>query len=85
MPVYRNLRMREKLNKGEAVDVSVYPTYGGAFVLPAGIFKEGLDYCDAKNEKWIWSIGRRLCDGVILASYSDEFYRNNNFECIWLR
>jgi hypothetical protein len=85
MPVYRNRRMREKLNKGEAIDVSMFPTYGGAFVLPEGFFKEDVDYCDAKNERWIWSIGRRKSDGVVLASYTGEFYQNDLYECLWLR
>jgi hypothetical protein len=42
-------------NNGDAIDVSGYPTYGGAYILPEGVFKEGKDYCDAKRERWIWS------------------------------
>ncbi len=80
-----NLRMREKIAKGEAIDVSRYPTYGGAFILPEGVFMENIDYCDAKGERWIWSIGRRKSDGVVLASCTAEFYQNANFECLWLR
>jgi hypothetical protein len=49
------------------------------------MFKEGFDYCDAKNERWIWSIGRRLSDGTVLASLTDEFYQNAEYECLWLR
>jgi hypothetical protein len=57
--VVRNQAMRRKLNSGDAIDVSGYPTYGGAYILPEGVFKEGKDYCDAKRERWTWSIGRR--------------------------
>jgi len=57
---------------------------GGAFV-PEGVFKEGKDYCDGKRERWIWSIGRRKSDGTILASCTDEFYQNAEYECLWLR
>jgi len=79
----RNHTMRRRLQSGQCIDVGERPTYGGAFILPE--FIPGKDYCDAKNERWIWSIGRRVGDGIILASYSDEFYQNNCFECLWLR
>jgi len=85
MPVYRNQAMRRKLNSGTCIDVSVYPTYGGAYVLPPGVFKEDYDYCDAKQERWIWSIGKRKSDGTVLASTTDEFYQNAEYECLWLR
>jgi len=77
--------MRRKVNEGDAIDVGGYITYGGAFVLPEGVFKEGKDYCDMKNDRWIWSIGRRKSDGVVLASKTDEFYQNAEFDCLWLR
>lgn len=83
--VVRNLAMRRKLNSGDCIDVSMYPTYGGAYVLPEGVFKDDKDYCDAKRERWIWSIGRRKSDGTVLASTSSEFYQNAEYECIWLR
>lgn len=83
MVVVRNQAMRRKLNARKAIDVSGYPIYGGAYVLP--FFTEGADYCDSRNERWIWSIGRRKSDGVILASVTDEFYQNDEFECLWLR
>jgi hypothetical protein len=79
----KNLRMREKINSGEAVDVSGLPRYGGAYILP--VFTEGKDYCNGRTEQWIWSIGKRKSDGVILASHSDEFYQHAEFECLWLR
>lgn len=80
-----NHAMRRKLNVGEAVDVSKCERHGGAYILPPGMFVDGLDYCNARTERWIWSIGRRKSDGVVLASESDEFYQNDNFDCLWLR
>jgi len=85
MTPIRNLRMAAKLRRGDAIDVSTCQTYGGAYILPPGMFVEGKDYCNAATERWIWSIGQRRSDGVILASHSDEFYHNDNFECLWLR
>jgi hypothetical protein len=82
-PDMRNRAMARKLITGRAIDVSGCERQGGAYVLPS--FIEGVDYCDRKEERWIWSIGRRKSDGVILASRTDEFYQNDNFECLWLR
>lgn len=81
--VAANQAMRRKLNSGEAIDVSSLPTYGGAYILPT--FTEDVDYCNSRTERWIWSIGRRKADGVILASHSTEFYQNAEYECLWLR
>ena len=53
------------------------------YVLDA--FAEDIDYCDAKREMWVWSIGRRKSDGVILASMDTVFYQNDAFDCLWLR
>jgi hypothetical protein len=82
-PDMANRAMARKLMTGRAIDVSGCERYGGAYILPS--FIEGVDYCDRKTEEWIWSIGRRKSDGVILASKRDEFYQNDNFECLWLR
>ena len=79
----RNWSMRRKINSGEAIDVAGLPMYGGSYILPT--FHDGKDYCNGRTERWIWSVGRRKSDGVILASHSDEFYQNDNFECLWLR
>jgi len=83
LELMRNRRMAEKLRAGEAVDVSPFPREGSYYVLDA--FAEDIDYCDAALEIWIWSIGRRRADGVILASRSAYLYQNANFECLWLR
>jgi len=79
-----NKAMQDKLREGRAVDVSSYPREGRYYVIPFESDRE-LDYCDTKTERWIWSIGRRLSDGVILASLSSDLYQNPDFECLWLR
>jgi hypothetical protein len=75
--------MQEKLDAGEAMDVSEFPIVDGDFVITHN-YVDGLDYCVASTEEWIWSIGRRP-DGVILASRSNKYYDNPDFECLWLR
>lgn len=77
-----NRAMARKLIDGEAIDISGYPRTGQYYIL---IGVEGKDYCDAEREEWIWSIGRRRADGVILASVSSDLYQNPQFECLWLR
>jgi hypothetical protein len=81
----KNLRMREKLDLGECIDVNrIGRSLGdGLFVLNS--FEPGVDYCDAANDHWIWSIGKSLADGTIVASTSDQFYKNPEYECLWLR
>lgn len=80
----RNKRMQEKLKKGEAIDLSPCPrTKEGYYILDD--FIEGMDYCDAKNEWWIWSIGINYKTGRIHAAVSSVFYQNKEYECLWLR
>lgn len=78
-----NQAMKEKLDSAEAVDVSECNREGSYYVLSK--FRQDRDYCDAKTESWIWSIGRRHRDGVILASLQSDLYQNPDFECLWLR
>lgn len=80
---HANPRMVEKIQKGECIDVSGCIRDGDYYVLKA--FREGLDYCDAKNAAWVWSIGRRLSDGTIHASLRGDLYQNPNYDCLWLR
>jgi hypothetical protein len=79
----RNLSMAKILLKGEAKDVSKCKRLGTDYILSE--FHEGLDYCDAQLERWIWSIGRRRRDGVFVASLSGKFYNHPEYECVWLR
>lgn len=78
-----NLAMAEKLRKVEAIDISSFAREGKYYVVP--VFVEDVDYCDAKREAWVWSIGRRKSDGVVLASLSADLYQNPAFDCLWLR
>ena len=79
-----NKRMQEQLVAGDAIDVSGCPqTAHGEYLLEE--FIAGKDYCDAKTEQWIWSIGRHRETGRIYASHSSNKYQNPAFECLWLR
>lgn len=77
--------MRDMLNAGEALDVVVIgkPIGNGKYQLEN--FWEDHDYCDSATEQWIWSIGRRYSDGVIIASTAADLYQNPDYECLWLR
>lgn len=82
-----NQAMANKLAKHKAVDVSDLPRqhFGHITHYSLKAFLEGSDYCDAKTERWIWSIGKRLSDGAVIASTSVDLYQNEAFECLWLR
>lgn len=79
-----NYRMKQKVETGEAIDIShCQRTSDGDYILKR--FEEDADYCDLTNEAWIWSIGRNLETGEVVASTLAKFYMNPKFECIWLR
>lgn len=79
-----NLAMDRKIKKGEAIDLSKNKRDGaGNYILET--FVEDVDYCDALNEVWIWSIGQHIETGQILASVSGRFYQNPAFKCLFLR
>ena len=78
-----NLRMRDELRHGSALDVKDCKREGDYYVLPE--FHEGYDYCDGRLERWVWSIGRRASDGVILASLKQDLYGRDGYTCLWLR
>jgi len=76
--------MLRKIDSGECIDISTCEkTPDGDYILER--FEEGIDYCDAKGEYWIWSIGRHYDTGQILASTSSKFYQNDAYECLFLR
>ncbi len=87
----RNLRMAEKLSDGEAEDISQCErTPEGHYILTGDLAQEaermeGTDFCDAKAEQWVWSIGRNLKTGQILASTDAVFYQNPEYYCLFLR
>src|ERR1017187_10321610 len=73
--------IQEKIRMGRAIDLSAFPKEGDDYILQNVI--EGMDYCG--SDCWIWSIGKRKSDGVILASHTMKFYENPAYECLWLR
>ena len=78
-----NLSMAKMLLKGEAKDISRCEKLGADYILPELI--DGMDYCDAKLERWVWSIGKRYADGVFVASLTAKFYNHPEYECVWVR
>jgi hypothetical protein len=82
-PGVENRSMARKLQTRRAVDLSLNPRVGDYYMLDHII--DGMDYCDCEREVWIWSIGRRLSDDVILASTRPDLYQNPHFDCLWLR
>jgi hypothetical protein len=82
-----NKAMKRKLDSGEALCVREegLEVEGSPGLFELNRFVDDVDYCDSKTERWIWSIGRRLSDGKIFASYGSDLYQNHNFECLFLR
>lgn len=78
-------RMDEKVKDGEAIDIASFEREGLYYVVPPEKFAEDSDYCDLRSNSWVWSIGRRLSDGVILASLSEDLYLHPEYDCVWLR
>lgn len=78
-----NRTMDKHIKDGECIDLSNARREGRYYIIEE--FVEGMDYCDAKKERWIWSIGRRYSDGVVLASTDTDFYQNSLYECLFLR
>lgn len=80
-----NKAMERKLASSEALDVlkvgqEIEP---GLYLLRE--FTDGVDYCDAEKEAWIWSIGKHWDTGVIRAATDARFYQDPAWECLWLR
>ena len=83
-----NRAMERKLEAHLAIDVSgCERTATGDYLLRE--FVDGVDYCDAQSEEWIWSIGkllrplpsvmannerRELAAGTFLASTTARYY-----------
>ena len=82
-----NLRMKEKLDSGECIDVNVVgePLVGFPGVWVMEDFLDNVDYCDAEGERWIWSIGHHKQDQKYYASLDGRFYQNPLFDCVYLR
>lgn len=82
-----NKAMERKLRSGKAIDISTVRHHRQGHVTWYFLYEyiAGCDYCDAKAERWIWSIGKRLSDGNLIASTGVDLYQNEAFECLWLR
>jgi hypothetical protein len=87
-----NRAMKRKLESGEALNVEEMlataapeagELYAGTYHLDR--FVEGVDYCVASSERWIYSIGRRQSDGEVFAACDSRFYQREGFHCLWLR
>lgn len=81
----KNLRMKEKLDVGECLDVNAIGHSIGAGMYVLDSYEAGKDYCDAASEAWIWSIGRHAVSGKVFAAIDARFYQNPRYECLWLR
>ncbi len=80
----KNKYMERSLSEGECIDLSdCKRNEFGDYIIEN--FVDGSDYCDKNEELWIWSIGKSISDGKILASTTAKFYKNSEYECIWLR
>ena len=80
-----NLAMQRKLSTGECLDVLIMGKEIQPGLYELDSFVDDVDYCDSEKELWIWSIGKDLTTGRILASTGVEYYMNPEYECLWLR
>ena len=85
--VVHNYAMERKLQSGEALDVNLIgkpmENFPGVWTIEG--FLEDIDYCDAEDEQWIWSIGQDIHTGQIYASTDVRFANNPKFLLLWLR
>jgi hypothetical protein len=87
----KNLRMAEKLSEGESFDISgCERTSDGSYILTGILAEEaeraeGTDFCDAKTESWVWSIGKNIKTGQVVAALDARYYQNPEYNCLWLR
>lgn len=70
-----NLRMQEKLEAGEAFDVSTCArTDDGDYILETNGHEDlDRDFCDAEQEHWIWSIGKLLVPREVMIAGKAQF------------
>lgn len=76
------LGLHECLDLAALGAVQVRP---GVWEMLPGTFQEGVDYCHAPTEQWIWSIGTEKTTGKTYAGTTAEFYEDSRYTCIWLR
>jgi hypothetical protein len=79
-----NKAMQRELENGMALDVSCFEKNSdGDYMLSE--FQPGVNYCDARTEEWILSIGKSRITSTILASTTTKFNFSQDFECLYLR
>jgi hypothetical protein len=85
-----NVSMQKAL-EGDCIDVDTigepHPNFPGVWTLYG--FMDGMDYCAANFNEWIYSIGalRNPETGryTFYAATDNRFYQNPKFICAWLR
>lgn len=81
----RNKNMAEKLSTHYALSVLDEGEAIGGGLYKLQRFVEDRDYCDPQQEEWIWSIGRNVTTGEIIASTSGGLYLDEDYKCLFLR
>ena len=81
----KNRAMAEKLSTFETLSVLEEGEAIGGGLYKLRRFVEDRDYCDPKTEEWIWSIGKNLSTGEIVASTNSGLYQDPSWECLFLR
>jgi hypothetical protein len=72
----RNLSMRNKLERGECVDLSTCGrTDAGDYIIPPSVWQDDVDFCDAETEEWIWSIGRQYSRCALKQAHAGPCYQ----------
>lgn len=90
-PELLNRAMARELASGKAIDLAdagllVEGTDEHPIVFQLPVFLGlGIDYCHSPTELWVWSIGRELSTGRVLAAFDTRFCDCEHFECLWLR
>jgi len=80
-----NREMEQMLKHGRALSVLAEGKQVDSSSYQLRRFVEGRDYCDPVRELWIWSIGRNVFDGRIMAATDSRYYQHPNWECLFLR
>jgi len=80
----KNQWMRRALQSGDAIDVEQIGVEVEPGVFRLTEFTPGIQYVVAKDETFIYSIGKDNESGEFLAAEDDRFYQNPDYECVYL-
>jgi len=83
--IIKNTWMKNALRAGDVIDVRMIGTEVEPGVFRLNEFIPDVDYVDAEDEAFIYSIGKDLESGEILAAVDGRYYNNDDYECIYLR